>query len=189
MHSCKVFWWYAFLLTHFRSNTRFLTSLNSCPTTSCITLCYPCIHGCEVIYLSLLDLWVPSLLRRTDSPFPISHWLLTASLLWVGAMLPNLIYCRSCLMHLSYCFQKMLFCATPPQPLALTVFMPHILEWSLSLVNEARYRYPICCHVYCILWSVVSFWANHYLLYKETSLMRSESCINPQIAQIPNLGR
>lgn len=77
--------------------------------------------------------------------------------------------------------QRMLLYSIPPWTLALWTFLPHFLWWSLSL--GVREVYTVVWfvtdhsrHVFFPLWVVTSFCVNHYLLYKETSLMRSGYC-------------
>lgn len=63
---------------------------------------------------------------------------------------------------------------SPPTPSYKIILGLRVVRW---------YRCPICgctflTHLDSALWSVVSFYFNQYLLFKETSLMRSESYIN-----------
>lgn len=80
------------------------------------------------------------------------------------------------------CAQKILFAPVLPD-LWLAIFWPFLPLWSLSFEGRGGCKYPIygCTfsgYLFSALWPVVNFWTNYHLLYKEISLLRTETYNN-----------
>lgn len=157
-------------------------------------MCCPFAHGYRAIHWSMINLPGAMPLKKTYSPIPSLETINYQELL-AGrdscfpshtGMLASWPSLRSYAGSHSGCEitlqQPWHAPSSPPWPLALTIFLRPLLQWSLRLLGgQVWHRWSICSwalqwHLFYGLRVVANFSINHHSLHKNPSLVRFESC-------------